>query len=78
MTNDLSPSYREAAMDAHDQVLLEIQAKKNELETVLYDLRDKVSNGSFRTEIGDKKDNLLEYLQSVENWLYEDGEGNIS
>jgi heat shock 70kDa protein 4 len=65
----------EAAMANTDRIVKETAHMRNELESYIYDMRDKVVSdthlGTFGTE--EEKAAFLAKNESVENWLYEDG-----
>jgi len=65
----------EVAMANADRVVRETSDARNELESYIYDKRDKIISESqlapFCTEA--EKTALSSMLENVENWLYEDG-----
>lgn len=63
---------REKKMDEKDRERAETGAAKNQLETSLYDWRDKVASDLFSQDVGDKKEDLLALFRDVEDWLYSD------
>jgi molecular chaperone DnaK (HSP70) len=65
---------RERKMDEKDRIRADTSAAKNQLETQLYDLRDKVNSDLFSQDVGsnEKKDELLSAFRGLEDWLYSD------
>lgn len=65
---------RENAMYMEDKLVAETDEKKNELESFIYELRDKVDGiyAEFASE--EEKEKLRAKLTEVEDWLYEEGE----
>ncbi|KAK6957371.1 Heat shock protein hsp88 [Daldinia eschscholtzii] len=65
---------KEAAMVMEDKLVADTEEKKNELETYIYDLRNKLDDqyADFASE--EEKDKLRAKLTESEDWLYEDGE----
>ena len=65
----------EVAMANADRVIRETSDARNELESYIYDMRDKIISdsqlGSFCTE--DEKNTFSSSLQSFEDWLYDEG-----
>ncbi|GAP82943.1 putative heat shock 70kDa protein 4 [Rosellinia necatrix] len=65
---------KEAAMIMEDKLVADTEEKKNELETYIYDMRNKLDDqfADFASE--EEKDKLRSKLTETEDWLYEDGE----
>ncbi|KAI2620022.1 heat shock protein Hsp88 [Hypoxylon sp. NC1633] len=65
---------KEAAMVMEDKLVADTEEKKNELETFIYDLRNKLDDqyADFASE--EEKDKVKTKLTESEDWLYEDGE----
>ncbi|KAI2625202.1 heat shock protein Hsp88 [Xylaria nigripes] len=65
---------KEAAMLMEDKLVADTEEKKNELETYIYDMRNKVDDqfADFASE--DEKDKIRSKLTATEDWLYEEGE----
>ncbi|KAI0165682.1 heat shock protein Hsp88 [Xylariaceae sp. FL1272] len=65
---------KEAAMIMEDKLVADTEEKKNELETYIYDMRNKLDDqyADFASE--EEKDKLRSKLTDSEDWLYEDGE----
>ncbi|KAI0100847.1 heat shock protein Hsp88 [Nemania sp. FL0031] len=79
-TTSLEPSIKdslvekEAAMIMEDKLVADTEEKKNELETYIYDMRNKLDDqfADFASE--EEKDKLRAKLTESEDWLYEEGE----
>mmetsp|Transcript_6400 Transcript_6400/g.8321 ORF Transcript_6400/g.8321 Transcript_6400/m.8321 type:complete len:814 (+) Transcript_6400:92-2533(+) len=65
----------EVAMANTDRIVTETADMRNELETYIYDMRDKINSESFYGPYGssDEKDAFVKLNGDIENWLYEDG-----
>ncbi|KAI0128246.1 heat shock protein Hsp88 [Hypoxylon sp. NC0597] len=65
---------KEAAMLMEDKLVADTEEKKNELETYIYDLRNKLDDqyADFASE--EEKEKLRAKLTESEDWLYEEGE----
>ncbi|KAI1398866.1 heat shock protein Hsp88 [Hypoxylon fuscum] len=65
---------KEASMLMEDKLVADTEEKKNELETYIYDMRNKLDDqyADFASE--EEKDKLKARLTESEDWLYEDGE----
>ncbi|KAI1386140.1 heat shock protein Hsp88 [Hypoxylon trugodes] len=65
---------KEANMLAEDKLVADTEEKKNELETYIYDMRNKLDDqfADFASE--EEKDKLRSKLTESEDWLYEEGE----
>ncbi|KAI1645878.1 heat shock protein Hsp88 [Daldinia loculata] len=65
---------KEAAMLMEDKLVADTEEKKNELETYIYDLRNKLDDqyADFASE--EEKEKLRSKLTETEDWLYEEGE----
>jgi len=66
---------REVAMSNNDRVIKETADMRNELESYIYDMRDKIVSESQLAPYASSKDreSMSSALESIENWLYEDG-----
>lgn len=63
----------EAQMAFDDRLITETADKRNELESYIYSMRDKVV-GEFKTYItAAEKDEMSQKLNTAEDWLYGDG-----
>ena len=62
-------------MDAHDQALASLAKAKNNLESFIYDMRDKLENDAIykRALTEDEHTKVNEKLAEADNWLWEDG-----
>ena len=65
----------EVAMANTDRIVTETADMRNELESYIYDMRDKVTSESQLGPYGtnDEKDAFTKLNEDTENWLYEDG-----
>lgn len=65
----------EYAMRATDRIVQETSDMRNDLESYIYDMRDKITTdsslGAYVTQA--EKDQFLKKNEETENWLYEDG-----
>jgi heat shock protein 4 len=68
-------SETETAMRSTDRIVQETSDMRNELESYIYDMRDKItmdsSLGAYATQA--EKDEFVKKNEDAENWLYEDG-----
>ncbi|KAI5861904.1 heat shock protein Hsp88 [Durotheca rogersii] len=65
---------KEAAMIMEDKLVADTEEKKNELETYIYDLRNRLDDQYAPFADDDEKDRIRAKLTESEDWLYEDGE----
>ncbi|EAL90593.1 Heat shock protein hsp88 [Aspergillus fumigatus] len=65
---------RENAMYMEDKLIAETDEKKNELESTIYELRDKIDGVYAEFASEEEKDKLRAKLTDMEDWLYEEGE----
>ncbi|GES59171.1 heat shock protein Hsp88 [Aspergillus terreus] len=65
---------RENAMYMEDKLIAETDEKKNELESTIYELRDKIDGVYSEFASEEEKDKLRSKLTDMEDWLYEEGE----
>ncbi|KAH6687952.1 hsp70-like protein [Plectosphaerella plurivora] len=65
---------KESTMVMEDKLVADTDEKKNELETYIYDLRNKLDDQYAEFASDDEKDKIREQLTLAEDWLYEDGE----
>ncbi|KAI0970551.1 heat shock protein Hsp88 [Xylaria arbuscula] len=65
---------KEAAMIMEDKLVADTEEKKNELETYIYDMRNKLDEQYADFANDDEKDKLRAKLTETEDWLYEEGE----
>merc|ERR1712176_1496143 len=65
----------ETAMRTTDRIVQETSDMRNDLESYIYDMRDKISMdsnlGAYATQA--EKDAFMKKNEETENWLYEDG-----
>ena len=66
---------REVEMSNQDRIIRETSDKRNELESYIYEMRDKIISDSHLAPFATEKEKATfsEKLESSENWLYEDG-----
>lgn len=64
----------EASMIMEDKLVADTEEKKNELETYIYDMRNKIDNQYANFASEDEKTRLKEKLEASEDWLYDEGE----
>lgn len=66
---------KEVAMANADRVVKETGEMRNELETYIYDLRDKIISENQLAPFGteEEKNTFSSALENSENWLYEEG-----
>jgi len=63
----------EYEMMVQDRQIRELQERKNDLESYIYSMRDRVSGGNLSDYIAQAdKDTFLKLLEEMENWLYEE------
>jgi len=69
---------REAGLAQEERIARERDERRNDLETYVYDIRDKVESYDFETfMLPDAREAYVAKLEDTENWLYTD-EGNDS
>ncbi|EAW07571.1 Hsp70 chaperone Hsp88 [Aspergillus clavatus NRRL 1] len=73
---DVKDAYieRENAMYMEDKLVAETDEKKNELESTIYELRDKIESTYSEFASDEEKEKLRAKLTDMEDWLYEEGE----
>ncbi|PSS25572.1 hypothetical protein M430DRAFT_134122 [Amorphotheca resinae ATCC 22711] len=64
----------EAAMIMEDKLVADTEEKKNELETYIYDMRNKIDDQYSEFASEEEKTKLKAKLESSEDWLYDEGE----
>mmetsp|Transcript_62527 Transcript_62527/g.129902 ORF Transcript_62527/g.129902 Transcript_62527/m.129902 type:complete len:847 (+) Transcript_62527:111-2651(+) len=63
----------EFEMAVQDKQIRELQDRKNELESYIYTMRDRVGGGNLEAYFDEAtKTSFLAQLEEMENWLYED------
>ncbi|KHJ32031.1 putative heat shock protein hsp88 [Erysiphe necator] len=65
---------QEASMTMEDKLVSDTEEKKNELESFIYDLRNKINDQYADFSSEEEKAKLLDKLTSSEDWLYDEGE----
>ncbi|GAM42963.1 heat shock protein [Talaromyces pinophilus] len=65
---------KENAMTMEDKLVADTDEKKNELESYIYELRDKIETTYAEFSSEDEKEKLRAKLTEAEDWLYEEGE----
>lgn len=65
---------QEAAMTMEDKLVSDTEEKKNELESYIYDLRNKIHDQYADFSSEEEKAKLTEKLTVSEDWLYDEGE----
>lgn len=79
-TNSLDDSSKQAAAEAENHMIMEdklvadTEEKKNELETYIYDMRNKIDDQYSEFASEDEKTKLKAKLETSEDWLYDEGE----
>lgn len=64
---------REAAMAFEDKLIIETADKRNELESYIYSMRDKLDGTLKEFATSGDKDKLKALMTAAEDWLYGDG-----
>lgn len=65
---------REAAMASEDKLVHDTEEKKNELETYIYDIRNKLDDQYAEFASEEDKDKIRARLSTTEDWLYDEGD----
>ncbi|TLD16689.1 uncharacterized protein PgNI_01815 [Pyricularia grisea] len=65
---------REAAMASEDKLVFDTEEKKNELETYIYDIRNKLDDQYAEFASEEEKDKIRARLSQTEDWLYDEGD----
>ncbi|KAJ4300469.1 adenyl-nucleotide exchange factor sse1 [Collariella sp. IMI 366227] len=65
---------KEAAMAMEDKLVADTEEKKNELETYIYDLRNKLDDQYAEFASEEEKEKIREKLMATEDWLYDEGD----
>ncbi|KAI0021253.1 heat shock protein Hsp88 [Xylariomycetidae sp. FL0641] len=65
---------KENAMVMEDKLVADTEEKKNELETYIYDLRNKLDEQYAEFASEEEKEKIKAKLTESEDWLYEEGE----
>ncbi|CAF0979564.1 unnamed protein product [Rotaria sp. Silwood1] len=63
------------ALDEHDRQLLALATAKNNLESFIYDMRDKLEQDSNykKAATSEEQTNIKEKLTEIDTWLWDDG-----
>ncbi|KAK4156232.1 heat shock protein 70 family [Chaetomidium leptoderma] len=67
-------SEKEASMVMEDKLVADTEEKKNELETYIYDLRNKLDDQYSQFASDEEKEKIREKLTTSEDWLYDEGD----
>lgn len=65
---------KENSMVMEDKLVADTEEKKNELETYIYDLRNKLDDQYAEFASDEEKDKIRERLNQSEDWLYDEGD----
>jgi len=65
---------QEASMIMEDKLVADTEEKKNELETYIYEMRNKIDDQYSEFASDDEKTKLKTKLEKIEDWLYDEGE----
>ncbi len=62
-------------MDAHDREIVALATAKNNLETYIYDIRDKFEHDSKykQASTSDERKKIFEKATEIDAWLWDDG-----
>ncbi|KAG4415192.1 Heat shock protein hsp88 [Cadophora malorum] len=73
-TIKVAAAEQESSMIMEDKLVADTEDKKNELETYIYDMRNKIDDTYADFASDDEKTKLKAKLESSEDWLYDEGE----
>lgn len=73
-TIKVAAAEQESSMIMEDKLVADTEDKKNELETYIYDMRNKIDDTYADFASDDEKTKLKAKLESTEDWLYDEGE----
>ncbi|KAK4207335.1 heat shock protein 70 family [Rhypophila decipiens] len=65
---------KEASMAMEDKLVADTEEKKNELETFIYELRNKLDDQYADLASDDEKTKIRSKLEATEDWLYDEGD----
>lgn len=65
---------KESAMAMEDKLVADTEEKKNELETYIYDLRNKLDDQYSEFASDEEKEKIKAKLEATEDWLYDEGD----
>jgi heat shock protein 4 len=63
----------EASMSYEDRLIVETSDKRNELESYIYSMRDKIDGSLKEYSTNKEKDTFKSLMNSAEDWLYNEG-----
>jgi heat shock protein 4 len=69
-----SAAEQESSMIREDKLVADTEEKKNELETYIYEMRNKIDDQYSEFASEDEKAKLKAKLEASEDWLYDEGE----
>ncbi|KAF7872332.1 hypothetical protein EAF04_003255 [Stromatinia cepivora] len=67
-------SEQENTMNMEDKLVADTEEKKNELETYIYEMRNKIDDQYAEFASDEEKEKLKAKLEGAEDWLYDEGE----
>ncbi|KAK0102898.1 adenyl-nucleotide exchange factor sse1 [Cadophora gregata f. sp. sojae] len=73
-TIKVAAAEQESSMIMEDKLVADTEDKKNELETYIYDMRNKIDDAYAGFASDDEKNKLKAKLESSEDWLYDEGD----
>ncbi|KAK4204106.1 heat shock protein 70 family [Triangularia verruculosa] len=65
---------KESSMAMEDKLVADTEEKKNELETYIYDLRNKLDDQYSEFASDEEKTKIKAKLEATEDWLYDEGD----
>ncbi|KAK4181872.1 putative heat shock protein Hsp88 [Triangularia setosa] len=65
---------KESSMAMEDKLVADTEEKKNELETYIYDLRNKLDDQYSEFASDEEKEKIKAKLEATEDWLYDEGD----
>lgn len=65
---------KEASMIMEDKLVADTEEKKNELETYIYEMRNKLDDQFAEFASDDEKEKIKAKLMEIEDWLYDEGD----
>ncbi|KAJ9131158.1 Hsp88-like protein, variant [Pleurostoma richardsiae] len=65
---------KEASMVMEDKLVADTEEKKNELETYIYELRNKLDDQYAEFASDEEKEKIRAKLEATEDWLYDEGD----
>ncbi|KAK4465276.1 putative heat shock protein Hsp88 [Cladorrhinum samala] len=65
---------KESTMFMEDKLVADTEEKKNELETYIYDLRNKLDDQYAEFASEEEKTKIKDKLEKTEDWLYDEGD----